>query len=364
MKLVRDLRNEWGHMDKFLAMLAEENIHISRSSTAQTASFNTVSRVMTIPAFALDDKDVFLTMTSHEVAHALWTPTDWYKSHNVDDLVLSNYKRIVQTCTNIVEDIRIERLIRRRYPGFVEIYNRGYAKLLGDDFFSIDRWADFKIHDRINAYAKLGKLLSNDLSSRDLCVYKYVSSAKTFDDVIVRAEYLAKLLIAEHEKCNSTGDGDGLANENANTGDEESTQDMDPDDGGDSLQELLDAMRDLGMSQDDIDEMSSLVDDALPDPVGDNDEPEDDGDVGTQDEDEPSAASNSNPDMTDIDPSEFASEVDKRIDDTVNDNHMEDTKIHEYIIPNNDDALVSAWENGPKGTGETSAKAHKLFDFM
>lgn len=359
MKLVRDLRNEWGHMDKFLAMLAEENIHISRSSTAQTASFNTVSRVMTIPAFALDDKDVFLTMTSHEVAHALWTPTDWYKSHNVDDLVLSNYKRIVQTCTNIVEDIRIERLIRRRYPGFVEIYNRGYAKLLGDDFFSIDRWADFKIHDRINAYAKLGKLLSHDLSSRDLCVYKYTSSAKTFDDVIVRAEYLARLLIAEHEKCNSTGDGDGLANKNANAGDEESSQYMDPDDSGDSLQELLDEMRDLGMSQDDIDEMSSLIDDDSPTT------PDDDGttpyDDGTPDDGTPP---NSNPDMTNIDPSEFASEVDKRIDDSVNDNHMEDTKIHEYIIPNNDDALVSAWENGPKGTGETSAKAHKLFDFM
>lgn len=363
MNLTRHLRNEWGHMDKFLAMLAEENIHIRRSSSAQTASFNTESRVMTIPAFALDDKDVFLTMTSHEVAHALWTPTDWYKSHNVDDLVLSNYKRIVQTCTNIVEDIRIERLIRRRYPGFVEIYNRGYAKLLGDDFFSIDRWADFKIHDRINAYAKLGKLLTHDLSSRDLCVYKYVSAAKTFDDVIKRAEYLAKLLIAEHEKCNSTGDGDGLANENANTGDEESTQDMNPDDGGDSLQELLDAMDDLDMSQDDIDEMSSLIDDVSDTPpIPLDDDCVMDGDNGTLEEDEPSAATNSDPDLTNIDPSDFDSEVDKRIDDAVDEGHMEDTKIHEYIIPNTADALVSAWEDAPKGTGK--APANKLFDFM
>lgn len=193
LKYEQAAKQEWSYFDKFASLLAEKQMNIVRSATAKTASIDLRTGSITIPFFSVEDKDMFLLFLSHEVSHALHTPIDWYAQHNREDNSSKQSERLLNICTNIVEDIRIEKLIRRKFPGFVDVYNRAYYKLLGMDFFSINRWEDFKIHDRINAHGKLGKFLQYNLSTHDLAVYKYLAQAETFDDVLPRARYLYEL---------------------------------------------------------------------------------------------------------------------------------------------------------------------------
>lgn len=183
---------DWRYLDRFFALLAEENLTIVRGAFG-TASMDIHNRIIRIPHFAFENKDVALLMGSHEVAHALFTPDMW--SHANIDANIKN--KTLAMCLNIVEDIRIEKLIRRKYPGFAVIYRRGYKELLGRDFFSINSWEDFNIADRVNAVAKLGKLCPHKLTVAEECVRRYVSSCETPDDVVNRSLYLYRILKAE-----------------------------------------------------------------------------------------------------------------------------------------------------------------------
>lgn len=188
--------NDWSYLDKFFGLLAEENLTVRRSKKAKTASINTATRVITIPDFSTTDKDTFLLFGSHEVSHALHTPPNW--SHSL--LEQNMHNGTLRMCLNVVEDIRIEKLIRNKFPGFAAIYVRAYAKLLNSNWFSLNHFDRFNIADRINVKAKLGKNMPFELNDFDDGVYRYVSSCMTFDDVIEKSCFLYKLVVAEKNK--------------------------------------------------------------------------------------------------------------------------------------------------------------------
>lgn len=188
--------NDWSYLDKFFGLLAEENLTVRRSKKAKTASINTATRVITIPDFSTADKDTFLMFGSHEVSHALHTPPNW--SHSL--LEQNMHNGTLRMCFNVVEDIRIEKLIRNKFPGFAAIYVRAYAKLLNSNWFSLNHFDRFNIADRINVKAKLGKNMPFELNDFDDGVYRYVSSCMTFDDVIEKSCFLYKLVVAEKNK--------------------------------------------------------------------------------------------------------------------------------------------------------------------
>lgn len=187
--------NDWSYLDKFFGLLAEENLTVRRSKKAKTASINTATRVITIPDFSTTDKNTFLLFGSHEVSHALHTPPNW--SHSL--LEQNMHNGTLRMCFNVVEDIRIEKLIRNKFPGFAAIYVRAYAKLLNSNWFSLNHF-EFNIADRINVKAKLGKNMPFELNDFDDGVYRYVSSCITFDDVIEKSCFLYKLVVAEKNK--------------------------------------------------------------------------------------------------------------------------------------------------------------------
>lgn len=212
LKYEKQAAADWSYFDKFASLLAEKQLYIVRSKSAPTAYINLNTNTITVPYFCIDDKDTFLLMLAHEVSHAMHTPPDWYKIHNEGHISLINSDRLMNICLNIVEDIRIERLIRRKFPGFVSTFVRGYQKLLGSDFFSLDAWDEFKIHDRVNAYAKLNKNLPYALTDREMSIYRYVADTETFDDVREKARYLYNIVKEEIMKDripqSSEGDGD------------------------------------------------------------------------------------------------------------------------------------------------------------
>lgn len=205
-------KEEWAYLDRFFALLAEENLTVVRANVS-TASINVHTRVITIPNYGVTDKDVLLVMGSHEVSHALNTPREW--AHDEVGKIRNGEMR---DCINIVEDIRIEKLIRNKFPGFVGVYQRGYRKLMQTEHFSTDMWDSFNICDRVNAKAKLGSFLDKEMTQFEESVYRYVTTnLHTFKDTLRGATFLHKILKMEDKikalqtQISSIGTGEAVS---------------------------------------------------------------------------------------------------------------------------------------------------------
>ena len=85
-------------------LLANENISV-RQGNFPTASFDVVNRVLNLPNWKDMSNDLYDLLVGHEVSHALNTPSD-PKVLNIPNVPFS--------FVNIVEDIRIEKLIMKK----------------------------------------------------------------------------------------------------------------------------------------------------------------------------------------------------------------------------------------------------------
>jgi hypothetical protein len=131
-------------------LLATENLSVVRART-RTASFDIKSRVLTLPMWKEMTPQVEDMLIGHEVGHALYT-TDEYTAPIMENNKLMGYM-------NIIEDVRIEKLIKRKYPGLRKRMNEGYKQLNDRDFFgvkSIQNFDDLLLIDKINLYFKVG----------------------------------------------------------------------------------------------------------------------------------------------------------------------------------------------------------------
>ena len=87
-------------------LLATEDIIVEHKHV-QTASFNVDSRVLVLPLWEKASNDVYDMLVGHEVGHALFTPNEW-------DWLKEG---IPAGVVNVVEDARIEKLMKRKYAG-------------------------------------------------------------------------------------------------------------------------------------------------------------------------------------------------------------------------------------------------------
>ena len=165
-------------------ILATENL-IVEYKKVETASFNVKTRVLTLPILKNATDDIYDLMAIHEAAHGLWTPVDmnWQKE-----------RKIPHSYMNIIEDVRIEKLMKKRYPGTPKTFYRGYKELHERDFFSIDgkSISDFGFPDRINLYFKIGSFISVDFTEKEQELVDKIAKVETFDDVLDAAELLYK----------------------------------------------------------------------------------------------------------------------------------------------------------------------------
>ena len=150
-------------------LLANEDISVIRARVS-TASFDIKNRVLTLPQWKDLTPMVEGMLIGHEVGHALYTTDDYLEPLKI------NYK--LKSYLNILEDVRIEKLMKRKYPGIRKTMNMGYKELNDKDFFGVNKVQDFNtlnLIDRINLYFKAGFQ----------CGVKFDSEEKQF---VVRAE--------------------------------------------------------------------------------------------------------------------------------------------------------------------------------
>lgn len=151
-------------------LLANEDISVIRARVS-TASFDIKNRVLTLPQWKDLTPTVEGMLIGHEVGHALYTTEDYLEP------LKDNYK--LKGYLNILEDVRIEKLMKRKYPGIRKTMNVGYKELNDKDFFGVSKVQDFNtlnLIDRINLYFKAGFQ----------CGVKFDADEKQF---VVRAEH-------------------------------------------------------------------------------------------------------------------------------------------------------------------------------
>ena len=165
-------------------LLATENIEVQENAV-QTASFDVVNRILTIPVFKEEQKckHVYDMLVGHEVSHALYTPSDSWKE-------MAKRSKEFKSFVNVIEDARIDKLIQKKYPGLKDDYLKGFDKMLKDNFFGTkDKdMMSYALIDKINLYYKSSKRLDFKFTNKEKILVDAVDKCKNFDDVLKLAE--------------------------------------------------------------------------------------------------------------------------------------------------------------------------------
>ena len=160
-------------------LMATENINIVHQKLA-TAMFDPKTRTLYCPIWKDMSNELRDLLLGHETGHALETPADGW--HTAATTRGKNFKAFL----NVVEDARIEKKIKRRYPGLKRSFIQGYQELLDRDFFGIkDRDVNsLPFIDRLNLYTKGGVSLGIIFSDEETSLLNEVNGCETWDDVI------------------------------------------------------------------------------------------------------------------------------------------------------------------------------------
>ena len=165
-------------------LLATEDLVVEHKKV-ETACFNVHTRVLTLPMWEKASDNVYTMLVLHEISHALWTPDiDWTKDYKIPGQFV-----------NIVEDPRIEKFCKRKYPGSPKSFYAGYKELADDDFFQIgdDDLETYNLADRINLWFKIGNYVDIPIErGEETEIVNMVAETETFADVLIAAEALYK----------------------------------------------------------------------------------------------------------------------------------------------------------------------------
>ena len=150
---------------------------IRDSRKVETAMFDVERRVLTLPMWEKASASVYDLLVGHEVGHALYTPADnWKKDH--PDLPMSY--------VNIPEDVRIEKLMKRKYAGIVKTFFNGYKELSSQDFFELEEndVEEMGLPDRLNLNAKIGNFVDVPFSDGENYFINKANKTETFQEVL------------------------------------------------------------------------------------------------------------------------------------------------------------------------------------
>ena len=168
-------------------LLSTENLIIEHKKV-DTASFDVQRRVLTLPQWNIDSNFVYDMLVAHEVGHALFTP---FRKWNEEE----EYKDVPFDYVNVVEDARIERLMKQKYAGLNRDFYKGYEELHTQNFFEVDESEldNLKLIDRVNLYFKVGAYLCFDFNDDENQLITEISQAETFDEVLALSKKLFEL---------------------------------------------------------------------------------------------------------------------------------------------------------------------------
>ncbi len=168
------------HNTTVAKLLAKENIEVQYGNY-NTAWFDIQNRTLGLPLWKDMGKDVHDLLVGHEVGHALFTPYEGW--HDTPEKL----EGCPRSYINVIEDARIEKMIRRSYPGLVGPMSRGYKVLSNEEFFgdiNNPDWDQVKLIDKINLKAKLNNLIEVPFNNEEATLFNRTMNTETFKEVL------------------------------------------------------------------------------------------------------------------------------------------------------------------------------------
>jgi len=160
-------------------LLATEDLVVEHKDVP-TAQFNVHTRELLLPMWEKASNHVYDMLVGHEVGHALFTPDEEMGGE------------VPSTFLNVVEDVRIEKLMKRKYLGIAKTFYRGYHELHEKDFFEVkDEDMDkLNLADRVNLYYKVGAFLDVDFTESETKILELIGKCETFKEAKEAARIL------------------------------------------------------------------------------------------------------------------------------------------------------------------------------
>jgi len=180
-------------------LLATEDIVVEHKKV-ETACFNVHTRVLTLPMWEKASNNVYDLLVAHECGHSIYTPDeDWSKT-----------AKVPQQFVNVVEDARIEKLMKRKYAGLAKTFFNGYKELNEEDFFQVadEDISSFNLADRANLYFKIGNFITLDFKPEEKEIIDLIDACESFADALIAAEELYKYCKKEKEQQQKVADFD------------------------------------------------------------------------------------------------------------------------------------------------------------
>jgi hypothetical protein len=185
-------------------LMATENIIVEQRNVP-TAYFNLGSRTLVIPTLKNElSSTLYDLFIGHEVGHALNTPEDgWHDS--IKEMGVN------RSILNVCEDVRIEKLIRRKFPGLKMSFIKAYRELLDQDFFDV-KGKDLnvlKFIDRVNLHTKCGASLGIKFDMAETPLLRLAEDAETFEQTVEAAKKIQAFMKEQMEERQAKSGGDG-----------------------------------------------------------------------------------------------------------------------------------------------------------
>lgn len=231
-------------------LMANENITV-RHRPIKTAKFDMKNRVLHCPIWQDMDGNIYDLLMGHEISHALHTPLlGWHDTITSD--IKDKGRPKIKGFLNIVEDARIEKLVKRKYPGLRRPFADAYKTLFERDLFKVAKlkgdYSKLRLIDRINLYFKVGPQLNIGFDKDEQKFVDRAEDLETFEEAAQLARDLydyAKFQEPkkekkkeedkknppkkqkpkkkqppknESQKCDDTGDDDGDSEEKSDSG--------------------------------------------------------------------------------------------------------------------------------------------------
>lgn len=186
--------------DLLAKLLANENLTIVRGNVL-TASFDLGQRVLVLPQWKDMPEVTEEMLILHEVGHALYTTEEYSKAQTDKPQIFGHY-------LNVIEDARIERKMKQRYPGSRKSFIQGYKELNDRDFFKVKNHNlnELSLIDRINLFYKSGMNCGVKFNEKEHKFIIEIDKAESINQVIDIANRVykyAKLTAQEEAEIES-----------------------------------------------------------------------------------------------------------------------------------------------------------------
>ena len=238
-------------------LLATENLRVEHRKV-QTAYFDLKSRTLICPIWKDMSSDLYDLLMAHEVGHALHTPEQGW--HNEVKDCTAGFK----TYLNVIEDARIERKMKQKYPGLKPSFSKAYQELVHKEFFGpsyIIESEHLPLIDRINLHYKIGSYANIRFERHEKKFLETIDTTETWEDVVSIAKKLFEygktekkelqdllsskydnLEYSDYEDFDNDEDGDSVENRERMDFDDDTDEDLDQT----ALEEILDKSGTIG----------------------------------------------------------------------------------------------------------------------